>query len=90
MKQGGKVKVEKTENHEFIGKYSLNLANFDKTLLHTSLRPKQSCQKSWKISLDFHGLVERSETWKGICTLRSLLEEQSELTKQEGIFVKTK
>ena len=30
-------KVEKTENHEFLGKFSLNLANFDITLLHTSL-----------------------------------------------------
>ena len=36
----GKVKVEKTENHEFIGKFSLNLAIFDKTLFYTSHRPK--------------------------------------------------
>ena len=38
--KGGKVKVEKTENHEFLGNFLLNLANFDKTLFHTSLRPK--------------------------------------------------
>ena len=30
--KGGKVKVEKTENHEFLEKFLLNLANFDKTL----------------------------------------------------------
>ena len=35
----GKVKVEKTENHEFLGRVSLDLANFDKTLFYTSLRP---------------------------------------------------
>ena len=57
--KGGKVKVEKTENHEFLGKFSLNLANFDIPLLYTSLRYKQSCQKSLRISFDFRGLVER-------------------------------
>ena len=36
---GGKVKIEKTENHEFLGRVSLDLANFDKTLFYTSLRP---------------------------------------------------
>ena len=38
--KGGKVKVEKTENHEFLEKFSLNLAKFDEILLYTSLRPK--------------------------------------------------
>ena len=38
--KGGKVKVEKTENHELLGNISLNLANFDTILLYTSLRPK--------------------------------------------------
>ena len=57
--KGGKVKVEKTENHELLGNISLNLANFETILLYTSLRPKYSCQKSWKISLDFLGLVKR-------------------------------
>ena len=33
----GKVKGEKTENHEFLGKLLLDLANFDKTLFYTSL-----------------------------------------------------
>ena len=56
--KGGKVKVEKTENHELLENASSNLANFDITLLYTSLRPNQSCQKSKKISLDFNGLVE--------------------------------
>ena len=36
---GGNVKVEKTENHELLGKFSLNLAKFDITVLYTSLRP---------------------------------------------------
>ena len=57
--KGGKVKVEKTENHEFLEKFPLNLANFDKTLFYTSLKPNWSCQKSWKILLDCHELVER-------------------------------
>ena len=47
--KSGKVKVEKTETHEFLGKYLLNLANFDLTLLHTSLRFKLSCRKSENI-----------------------------------------
>ena len=35
--KGGKVKVEKTENHELLGKFSLDLANFDKTLFYPLL-----------------------------------------------------
>ena len=38
--KGGKVKVEKTENHEFLGNFSLNLPNFDKALFYTLLRLK--------------------------------------------------
>ena len=57
--KGWMLKVEKAENHEFLGKFSLNLANFDIPLLYTSLRYKQSCQKSLRISFDFQGLVER-------------------------------
>ena len=38
--KGGKVKVEKNDKHELLGNFSLNLANFDITLLYTSLRPK--------------------------------------------------
>ena len=57
--RGGKIKVEKTENHEFLGKFSLNVANFDMTLLHISLRSKQSCQNSLRITFNSQGLVER-------------------------------
>ena len=38
--KGRKIKVEKTENHEFLAKFSLNLANFVKTLFYAPHRPK--------------------------------------------------
>ena len=53
---GGKIKVEKTENHKFLGKFSLNLANFDKTLFYTSLRPKQ--RPCWDVC---HGMTFSSK-----------------------------
>ena len=40
-----KSKGRKTENHEFLGKFSLNLANFDILLLYTS-PPARATNKS--------------------------------------------